>query len=272
MKMAYFDAEQGESRVVGAIEWNLFRDARYLDATEGGDLHTNVARLVWPNHLWTGNDKIDRAIAEQPYYRHYDRRFMCKKIGHGSNYGGQPRTLAAQAKVELRLVEEFQPKYFISFPAHLRWHAHVRKELYERGYLISLMGRKRQFWGRRNDDSTLREAIAYDPQGSLADIVNNGMVGVWRSRLGVLLFNDHDALTIQYPERQEDEIIPQLLQALRYPIELADGREFVIPFGCKTGWNKGNYNDKTNPEGLKTYIPGDERRRTSTVCVLNRRG
>ena len=68
------DAEQGESRVVGAIEGNLFGDWRYLDACEGGDLHTTVARLVWPRDLpWTGNTKSDRKLAEEPYYRHYDR-------------------------------------------------------------------------------------------------------------------------------------------------------------------------------------------------------
>jgi DNA polymerase I-like protein with 3'-5' exonuclease and polymerase domains len=30
-KLGYFDAEQGESRAVGGIEWNLFGDGRYLD-------------------------------------------------------------------------------------------------------------------------------------------------------------------------------------------------------------------------------------------------
>ena len=67
-KLAYLDAEQGESRVVGAIEWNLFQDGTYLDACEGGDLHTTVAKLVWPTHNWTGNPKADRRLAEQPYY------------------------------------------------------------------------------------------------------------------------------------------------------------------------------------------------------------
>ena len=37
MKMANFDAEQGESRVVGAIEWNLFKRGGYLDACERED-------------------------------------------------------------------------------------------------------------------------------------------------------------------------------------------------------------------------------------------
>src|SRR5216684_6479656 len=90
MKMAYFDAEQGESRVVGAIEWNLFHDGKYLDACEEGDLHTRVAKLCWPKLSWPGDPNGDRELAEEPYYRHYSRRFMCKKLGHGINYDGRP--------------------------------------------------------------------------------------------------------------------------------------------------------------------------------------
>jgi DNA polymerase I len=270
MKLGYFDAEQGESRVVGAIEGNLFGDWRYLDACEGGDLHTNVAKLVWPKLDWVGDPYRDRKLAEQPYYRHYDRRFMCKKIGHGTNYGGRPRTLANQAKVEIDLVEEFQPKYFAAFPAKLRWHEHVRRELLERGHLISLTGRKRWFFGRRTDDSTLREAIAYDPQGSLADIVNQGMLNVWRARDCQLLMQIHDAIVIQYPEKLEDEIIPKVQKQLEYPIKLRNGRKLIIPYGAKCGWNWSVYDKDKNPDGLKSYKTGDERKRQPKVSLLDR--
>src|SRR6516225_4652352 len=151
MKMGYADAEQGESRCVGAIEYNLFRDGTYLDACEEGDLHTNVAKLVWPSLPWRDDMGLDRKLAEEPYYRHYDRRFMCKKIGHGSNYGGKPRTLGNQSKVDVGLIEDFQPKYFAAFPAHKRWHADVDQRLRADGYLVNLTGRKRYFFGRRND-------------------------------------------------------------------------------------------------------------------------
>jgi DNA polymerase I len=271
MKMAYLDAEQGESRVVGAIEGNLFQDWKYLDACEGGDLHTTVARLVWTDLDWTGDLRRDRELAERPYYRHYDRRFMCKKIGHGTNYGGKSRTLASQAKVEVSLIEDFQPKYFRAFPAHLRWHAAVERQLREFGYLITLTGRKRWFFGRRNDDSTLREAIAYDPQGSLADILNRGMLEVWRARICQLLMQIHDAILIQYPEDQEDEVIPAVQRLLRVCLVLESGREFTIPYGVKTGWNWGNFDKDNNPDGLKTYSPGDKRRRTPEVPLLDRK-
>ena len=270
-KLAYLDAEQGESRCVGAIEWNLLGDARYLDACEGGDLHTTVAKLVWPRDLpWTGDTRTDRKLAEQPYYRHYDRRFMCKKIGHGTNYGGKPATLAAQAKVDIKLIEDFQPKYFRAFPAHLRWHERVRRTLTGDGYLVTLTGRKRWFMGKRNDDHTIRQAIAYDPQGSLADILNNGMLNVWRARDCQVLMQIHDAILIQYPEHEEDKIVGLVRKQLEFPISLANNRVLTIPYGVKTGWNWGAYDETTNPDGLKTYRPGDKRKRSAPVPILDR--
>ena len=55
MKFVKFDAKSGESYVVGAIEWNLFRDGLYLDAVDSGDVHTAVAKICWPELKWTGN-------------------------------------------------------------------------------------------------------------------------------------------------------------------------------------------------------------------------
>lgn len=275
MKFAKFDAKSGESYCVGAVEWNLFKDGRYLDAVESGDVHTAVARICWPNLAWTGELKRDKAIAEQPYYRHYTYRFMCKKLGHGSNYGGQPATLAQQSKLPEPVVRDFQPKYFKAFPSHIRWQSHVDNELRRVGHLITLTGRKRWFFGRRNDPATLREAIAYDPQGSLADIVNRAMLRIWRwaKTTGapvLVVMHDHDALTFMYPEHLEDEIIPKLQQMLVEDIPLAHGRVLRIPYDCEVGWNKGKYSAQKNPDGLQEYKGHDDRKRQPQVSILDR--
>lgn len=270
MKMAKFDAKSGESFIVGAIEWNLFHDGRYLEACESGDPHTATARICWPTLAWTNDLKRDKDIAEQPYYRHYSYRFMCKKLGHGSNYGGKAATLSSQAKLPLSVVQDFQPKYFRAFPAHLEWQGWVDSQLRRVGHLVSLTGRKRWFFGRRSDESTLREAIAYDPQGSLADIVNRAMLVIWKTRSATLYMHDHDALTVQYPEAQEDEIIPKLLKQLEQPIELEHGRTLLVPYDCKTGWNRGDYDANKNPMGLKDYVPNDKRKRPKEVHILDR--
>lgn len=264
MKLAKFDAKSGESYVVGAIEWNLFGDGKYLDACESGDPHTATARICWPKLNWTGDLKHDKNVAERPYYRGHSYRFMCKKLGHGSNYGGKPQTLSAQAKLPINVVQDFQPKYFRAYPAHLRWHTHVSDELNRRGYLVSLTGRKRWFFGRRSEDSTLREAIAYDPQCSLADIVNRALLNIWLRRTATIYMHDHDALTFQYPEESEDEVIPLLFKQLEVPIPLDNGRTLLIPYDCKVGWNRGEWSE-ANPDGLRDYTDGDDRKRTATT-------
>lgn len=270
MKFAKCDAKSGESFCVGAKEWNLFNDPKYLEACESGDPHTAVARICWPNLGWTGDLKHDKDIAEQPYYRHYTYRFMCKKLGHGSNYGGKVNTLSEQTKLPSDVVSQFQPKYFAAFPAHLRWQAWVDETLRKSGHLVSLLGRKRWFFGRRSDPKTLREAIAYDPQSSLADIVNTAMLNIWRKNIAIISMHDHDALTFMYPEKHEDKIIPELMKHLVVPVPLEGGRILRIPYDCKTGWNKGDWNAEKNPDGLKDYHGHDSRRRTPAVGILDK--
>ena len=273
MKFAKFDAKSGESYIVGAIEGNLFNDWRYFDAVESGDVHTAVARIVWPHLGWTGDLKRDKNIAEGPFYRHYSYRFMCKKLGHGSNYGGKPTTLAQQAKLPERVVIDFQPKYFRAFPSHIRWQGWTDDQLRRVGFLVTLTGRKRWFFGRRTEPATLREAIAYNPQGSLADIVNRAMLRIWRQRIAIVMMQDHDAITFMYPEEAEDEIIPQLQKVLVEEIPLEHGRTLSIPYDCKVGWNKGNFDydhPEINPDGLKDYEGHDKRKRQPQVSIMDR--
>lgn len=269
-KFAKFDAKSGESFCVGATEWNLFGDPRYLDACESGDPHTAVARICWPGLPWTGDLKRDKEIAERNFYRHYTYRFMCKKLGHGSNYGGQPDTLSEQTRVPINLVTEFQPKYFRAFPAHQRWHEWVQDTLRRKGCLTTLTGRRRYFFGRRTDPKVYREALAYDPQGSLADIVNRALIKLWRMNPCPIVFQDHDALTFMYPEADEPKLLPLIQSALTIPIALANNRTLRIPYDCEVGWNKGKYDAKTNPDGLRGYEGHETRKRSQKAGIMDR--
>jgi DNA polymerase-1 len=259
-KLAYIDLEQAESRAVGAIIWNLFHDGKYLDACESSDLHTYVCRLTRPEMAWTGDPVKDKELAESPFYRHYSFRHVNKVLGHGSNYLGQPHTMAIHTKIESRMIADFQGRYFGAFPGIPRWHQHVAREINEHGYLISLMGRKRWFFGRRTEAATQREAVAYDPQGSVGDILNRGMLQVWRSGLCQLLLQVHDAILVQYREEREDEILPQLLQTIQVPVPLEHGRTLLIPSEAKVGWNWGSWS-ANNPDGLSKYKGTDSRSR-----------
>lgn len=272
-KFAYIDLEQAESRLVGAIEWNLFGDGRYLDACESGDLHTAVCRLAWSDLPFTGDIKLDREIADQPFYRQHSYRHMAKVLGHGTNYNGKPYTMAKHTKLDAALISQFQAKYFAAFPAHQRWHAAVASELIQSGNLVTITGRRRWFFGRRNDDTTVREAIAYGPQGAVGDIFNQGMLRVWRLNVCQLLLQIHDAILVQYPETLESEILPTLIETIKVPIQLNNNRTLIIPSEALTGWNWAKQEtDKTgkvigNFDGLMKYRGHDERKRTVEAKV-----
>lgn len=237
---------------------------------------STIYRLQQNRRKWANGDAIKHSIIPVK-----DITVYCPTVGSGwfyirrngkisvtgnTNYNGKPYTMAKHTKLDAPLIAAFQQKYFTAFPAHQRWHANVASQLITDGYLDTLTGRRRWFFGRRNDDATVRQAIAYNPQGSVADILNRGMLNVWRLGICQLLLQIHDAILIQYPEEYEDQILPKVLEAIRTPIELNYNRTLLIPSEAQTGWNWAKQ-DKNNPDGLLKWRGKDERARKEWPSV-----
>lgn len=306
MKFGNLDLEQGDARNVAAICWQLFVDkygeeyaGSYLNACDSGDLHTYNSKLIWPEKPWTGDLKADKKIAEEIFYRQDSYRQMSKKGGHGTNYYGTPRTMAKHLKVAVPIIEEFQIRYFGAYPVIgtynprktdpknelPNWHNYVKNQLQESHTLTTMMGRQRQFFGRSFEDTTIREAIAFEPQSLTADIIDTGLLRLWRSRRVQLLVQVHDSILFQYPEEEEDEIIPWALETLKVYFELKKGRQFFVPTEAKTGWNWGDYVDQgmvdkalkegkkpptLNVDGLNKWKGHDARVRTEQPKAAKR--
>ena len=274
MKYANFDLEQADSRNVGAICWNNFSSTRdeafagaYLDACESGDLHTTVCRMAWTELDWDGADS-HRGLADQIAYRNLSYRDMAKRLGHGTNYYGTPRTMAKHSKVEVRVIESFQQNYFAAFPCIPAWHEWVRGELKELSYLVTLLGRRRYFFGRWNDPKNQRDANAFSPQSMTADEVDTGLLRIWRANRVQLLMQVHDSILLQFPEELEDEIVPWALDLMRVEVPLVRGRAFYVPVEAKTGWNWGDHvpaRPDDNPDGLMKWRGHDPRARAVPV-------
>lgn len=276
MKFANLDLEQADSRNLGALCWDNFvqelgeRTAgAYLDACEGGDLHTAVCKMCNPHFQW--GTQPDRAIADTVFYRDKTYRDGAKVLGHGSNYLGTPPTMASHTKFPLNLVRQFQKDYFGAFPVIPKYHDYVRYQLKHFASLTTLFGRRRFFYGRADDAATIREAVAYSPQSMTAEEINIGILNLWRSNRVQLLVQVHDSILFQYPEELENEIIPWALDALKAPLRLARGREFVVPTEAKVGWNWGDLGPD-NPDGLIKWKGGDTRVRQETEMRLSIRG
>lgn len=252
MKFANIDLEQADSRNIGALCWNVFRDPTYLDACESGDLHTTVAKMSRPDLPWTGDIRTDRAIAEQPYYRHHGLRHVCKVLGHGTNYMGSAFEMSKHTHIEQSIIKDFQVLYFKTFPAIGKLHEWVKNELLTVGHLVTPFGRKRWFFGRRDENDTLKQAVAYLGQSMTAEEMNYAILNVWRLNIVQILLQVHDSILIQYSEGDENEVLPRVLAAMRIPLELEGGRRFVVPVECQTGWNWSKKSND-NPNGLAKW-------------------
>lgn len=255
-KLCVIDLEQVEARDVGFFCGCLFDDWKFLDACESGDLHTNNAKLIWPELAWTGDPKRDKEIASGPFYRDFSYRDMAKRGGHLSNYYGTAWTAARSLKVPLSIMEEFQARYIRgraadpskglppiepAYPCIARWWQWTAEQLQTTRLLTTPFGRTRHFFGRPNDDTTLREAIAFLPQSTTADRMNLGLWRVWKYMPEVqLLAQTYDSITFQFPESSDaNSIIGRALELIRVELVAPNGRKYIVPGEAKVGWNWG---------------------------------
>lgn len=273
MKFANLDLEQADSRNVGALCWETLVESRgeayagaYLDACESGDLHTTVCKMAYSELPW--GTAPDRSLADQVAIKGHSYRDLSKKLGHGSNYLGQPPTMAKHSKLPIPLVKQFHEQYFSAFPCIPEWHKSVFWNLENLSHLQTPFGRRRFFFGRPKDGSTRRAAVAYQPQSMTADEINIGILNLWRANRVQLLVQVHDSILFQYPEEQEDEIVPWALETLKTHLKLKRGRDFVVPTEAMTGWNWGYVSDD-NPDGLKKWKGSDNRVRQETDFRLS---
>lgn len=260
-KLCEIDEEQAEARDVGFTMGVLFNDWRYLDACEGGDLHTTTAKMVWP-------DKVKcRADADQLFYRNFSYRQMTKRGAYLTSYMGTAWTASRSLKVPIGVMDKFQKDFATgpkaAFPAFPKWWRWVAEQLQTTQRLSNSFGVERMFFGRPNDDTTLREAIAHGPQSSVAMRTNLGMWRIWRYMPQVeVLAQKHDSVTFQFREEEDESaIVAQALSLMRTPLRAPNGRVFDIPGEAKVGWNWGRYDEKLNPNGMRKAKGRDERRR-----------
>lgn len=273
LKLAANDYGQIESRWVAARCFVQFGATAYWNAVHSGDLHTLAASMVWPELAWPQEFTIEylekygpfpkdmlkaaKKLASDPFYRGKSRRDVSKTLGHGTSYCGKPPQMSKHSHIEVPLIEHYQQVFFDAFPEIKQWHLWVAEQVMVHQELTTLMGRTRQFFGRPSDDATVREAVAFDPQSSTADYVNQALILLHGMQLDgfpiTLRVQKHDELIFTFKETDEEWLIPEVCSVMEHPINLVspDGREktLIIPAEAETGWNLARKSE-ANPDGL----------------------
>lgn len=194
------DLSQAEARVVAA----LCNDQRLLEAWKDADFDV---------HKWTAAHIFGKSTEDVTSRE----RQLGKVARHALNYGMQWKLFQrnVNAIADLTGVSIAAPEaqrihtaYHRLHPELEEWWREVDRQLRYGGALWTPFGRRRIFFGRRAGDgwldSTHREAIAYVPQSTVADLLNRGLLRWWRNhdgRLGSVVLQVHDSILLEVPEQ-----------------------------------------------------------------------
>ena len=279
-KFIVVDYAQIESRIVAAICYRLFGLEHYIAATESGDLHSLAASMVWPDLPWPKEFTIEHCIkhgpfpkdmlkaakklASAPFYRGKSRRDVSKTLGHGTSYCGKPPQMSKHSHIEVKLIEHYQQVFFEMFPEIAQWHRWVAEQVQTKGEITTLLGRTRRFFSRPNDDATIREAVAYEPQSVAADYCNRALLRLHKLWLenkfpATIRLSKHDELVVSCKESIEKEVLDKMIFTMEEHIPIVSPagleRDWYVPAEAESGWNLGRKSDN-NPNGISHPLDG----------------
>ena len=185
-----------------------------------------------------------------------DQRRQAKAINFGLLYGMGAFALAKQTGLTLAEAENFVKNYFDRFPGVKKYLAETKRLAAERGYVETLLGRRRYFPGlARGADSreaamararAEREAINAPIQGTAADIIKRAMMRLPAALAAAglsarMLLQVHDELVFECPR---DEVAATARVAREV---MAGAYQLDIPLGVEVRSGK-NWEEMRNAE------------------------
>jgi DNA polymerase-1 len=209
------DYSQIELRIVA----HMAKDEAMLAAFRAGqDIHTTTAAAIY-------NVPLDQVTK--------DMRRHAKAINFGLIYGMSAFGLTRSTELTLSEAENFVKAYFQRFPGVKKYLDGIRKEAGQKGYVETLLGRRRYFPALQSKingamkNREEREAINAPIQGTAADIMKIAMLRIPPaiSRAGLharMLLQVHDELVLEVPKAELDGTarVVQEVMASAYPLDI----------------------------------------------------
>jgi DNA polymerase-1 len=228
MVLLSVDYSQIELRIVA----HMAQDESMLNAfREGQDIHAATAAAV-------NNVPLSAVTKSQ--------RSHAKAINFGLIYGMSAFGLSRSADITLAEAEDFVRAYFNQFPGVKRYLDSIRQQAARRGYVETLLGRRRYFPNLQNQTNVNirnreeREAINAPVQGTAADIMKIAMLKVPPAIQAAglhakLILQVHDELLLECPK---DEL-KQTAQVVQQTMEQAYTLSIPLETEARSGLNWG---------------------------------
>lgn len=182
---------------------------------------------------------------------------VSKKIVHAYDYMMGFKKLAITANISLEFAKYVYEHYGIQVPEIAEWWQEVKKTVFDKGRLITPMGRVRQCHkacaaiantGQLPDD-TWRDLVSYIPQSTVPDVLNECMFALWNRAHWVRWHQQgHDSFLASGPPERTQEFY-ELCEVTAGNIHfLIKGRDCHIPGEFQWGYSWG---------AMLSYVPGE---------------
>ena len=222
------DYSQIELRVMAAIS----QDVTMIEAFQNdADIHTITAAKVF---------------AVEPENVTSDMRRTAKMVNFGIIYGISAFGLSQRLAIPRTEAANIIEAYFREYPAIRQFMDRTVNEAREAGYVETLSGRRRYFPDLNSGNQNLRgiaerAAINMPIQGTAADMIKLAMIRIAtllreNSCQSKMLLQVHDELVFDLARDEQEELVPQILTAMKTALPLPNGVPVEVSSGTGPNW------------------------------------
>lgn len=180
-----------------------------------------------------------------------------KSVVHAYNYMMQYKRLAIEANVAMSFAKQVLEIYGMEVPEVHAWHLSIKEEAKTKGRLVTPMGRVRECYKAcaaitntgQLPDEILRDLVSYIPQSTVPDILNEGMLRVWKDLPWVFWHQQgHDSYLCSGPPDRTEEVYEAAEKAADVHFNI-NGMDCCIPGEFQWGYLWG---------AMLKYKPGED--------------
>jgi len=179
------------------------------------DIHTKTASDIYHVSM----DKVTKSM-----------RRTAKAVNFGIIYGISSFGLSEDLGIDVREAKNFIDNYLETFPGIKEYMDEERKDAYDKGYVTTLMNRRRVIEELNSDNYMVRQsgermALNTPIQGSAADILKKAMVDLYKEFNkkkinSKILLQVHDELIINVKNNEIDEVIKIVREVMENAFKL----------------------------------------------------
>ncbi len=217
-KLLSADYSQIELRIVASLSGDKNLKCAF---ERGDDIHTKTASLIL--------GIVEGLVGKK-------ERDLAKMINFGIIYGMGAWGLSRRLGIPLKDARIFINAYFKTYPGVKDWVDKTIRDVSEKGYTTTMLGRKRYFDDIKTTD--IRAAINAPVQGSAADLIKIAMINLDKALSGTengITIQVHDELVLEVKEEELNEIS----NLVRKEMENAISLDIPILCDIKVGENWG---------------------------------